>query len=461
MKLSAYARLAVPLTVGLAISIALLVFSEISHRRLNAANQALERAMETQAVAAEVLALVTDADSSLRGLLLTDQRNFLDPYVAALPKIDSRMEALRGLVQAQPEQSARVSHLRELVRAKLAELDGTLLRYRDRGPQAARAQLRVAPEHVTMEQIRREVDALTNSERAGLVQLSYQWNQDIATSRFGLALVTALNIILLVIVYTLTSREFSRREQLRMRLVEQKRALESEVRARTLELSELSTDLQRVQEAEKSQLARELHDEMGSILVSAKMDVSWALARVRDDHPDAAGKLKRALQSLDDGVEAKRRIVDDLRPALLDNLGLGAAITWHVEQMSERSGLHCIVEVPDDDEPLPGHIAIALFRIAQEALTNVVRHAEAANAWVKLERTPDEVMLGIRDDGCGLPSALRPTQRAHGIMGMRQRALGVGAQFDIDSPKAGGTLVRVRVVLGMDDKEKREKPDYE
>jgi signal transduction histidine kinase len=312
-----------------------------------------------------------------------------------------------------------------------------------------------------MEQIRREVDALTNSERAGLVQLSYRWNQDIATSRFGLALATALNVILLAIVYTLASREFARREQLRMRLVEQKRALEHEVRARTLELSELSTDLQRVQEAEKSQLARELHDEMGSILVSAKMDVSWALARVRDDHPDAAEKLRRALQSLDDGVEAKRRIVDDLRPALLDNLGLGAAITWHVEQMSERSGLNCIVEVPEDDEPLPGHIAIALFRIAQEALTNVVRHAEARNAWVTLKRTADEVVLEIRDDGRGLPPALRPTQRAHGIMGMRQRALGVGAQFDVVNLKAGGTLVRVRVLLSADENMKGDAADYE
>jgi len=125
-----------------------------------------------------------------------------------------------------------------------------------------------------MDQIRHEVDAITSSERAAVVRLADAWNQDVASSRFGIAMVTALNVILLVIVYILASRELAHRERMRVRLVEQKRMLEDQVRRRTAELSELSSDLQRVQEVEKSRLARELHDEMGSILISAKMDLS-------------------------------------------------------------------------------------------------------------------------------------------------------------------------------------------
>src|SRR3954465_13220946 len=119
---------------------------------------------------------------------------------------------------------------------------------------------------------------------------------------FGLAMATALDMILLAIVYVLTSRELVRRERMRVRLLDQKRMLEEEVRDRTAELSALSSNLQHVQEVEKSELARELHDEMGSILVSAKMDVSWAISRIRQTHPEVTEKLQRALSTLDDGV---------------------------------------------------------------------------------------------------------------------------------------------------------------
>jgi hypothetical protein len=447
MKLSVHVKLAVPLLIGMAVSIVLLALSETSHRRLTAANQALASSMQTQALASELLALVVDAETAQRGVLITDQRSYLEPYLAAIPKVAPKLDALDELVRGAPEQQARVARLRMLIASELAELEGSLSLYRERGAQAAREQMRGNGQRVTMQQIREVIDAITNSERAALVGLSFRWNQDVANSRFGLAMVTALNVVLLMVVYALVSRELTRRERMRLRLVQQKRMLEAQVRSRTAELSELSTELQRVQEAERSQLARELHDEMGSILVSAKMDLSWALRRIRETQPEATEKLTRALRTLDEGVEVKRRIVEDLRPALLDNLGLGAAVTWHVEQISERSGLQCSVVVPEDDRPLPAPLAIALFRVAQEALTNVVRHAQAAHAWVHLQRSEQEVRLEIRDDGSGLPPVSERGHRAHGIVSMRQRIVGVGGEFEIRSDRTGGTTIRVRVPL--------------
>jgi len=447
MKLSVQVKLAVPLLIGMVVSIVLLVLSEMGHRRLTVANQALASSMQTQALASELLALVIDAETAQRGLLITDQRSYLEPYLASLPKVAPKLDALERLVHDSPEQQARVARLRVLIASELAELEGSLSLYRARGAQAAREQMRGNGQRVTMQQIREVIDAITNSERATLVGLSFRWNQDIANSRFGLAMVTSLNVVLLMAVYALVSRELTRRERMRLRLVQQKRLLEAQVRSRTAELSELSSELQRVQEAEKSQLARELHDEMGSILVSAKMDLSWALRRIRETQPEATEKLTRALRALDDGVEVKRRIVEDLRPALLDNLGLGAAISWHVQQMSERSGLRCTVVVPEDDSPLPGALAIALFRVVQEGLTNVVRHAQAAHAWVDLQRSEQEVRLEIRDAGSGWPPASERAHRAHGIMSMRQRIVGVGGEFEMRSDLTGGTTIRVRVPL--------------
>jgi signal transduction histidine kinase len=299
----------------------------------------------------------------------------------------------------------------------------------------------------TTEQIRREVGELQNAERAELVARAYRWNQDVANSRFGISLITAFNVVLLIAVYLYASRELVQRDRARRRLLQSQRMLEAEVRERTMELSALSSDLQRLQEEEKSKLARELHDEMGSILVSAKMDVSWALTRIRDTHPQCAEKLARALMVLDDGVQVKRRIVDDLRPALLDNLGLGAAIAWHAEQMSERSGLHCQVSVPEEEAPLSSDAAIALFRIVQEALTNVVRHAKATNAWIELQHTAHNVVLTVRDDGVGLPAETYRTLRAHGIASMRQRVLGAGGEFEIKGERGKGT--RIQVVMPL------------
>jgi signal transduction histidine kinase len=194
-------------------------------------------------------------------------------------------------------------------------------------------------------------------------------------------MVTALNVLLLAIVYTLASREFTRRERMRVLLLQQKRLLEAQVRSRTAELSDLSSELQRLQEVEKSRLAPRAARRDGQHPGIGEDGCFLGAQPHFADAPRGRGTSSPAPSGCwDDGVEVKRRIVEDLRPALLDNLGLGAAITWHVEQMSERSGLDCTVLVPEDDSPLPGHIAIALFRVVQEALTNVLRHAKATRA---------------------------------------------------------------------------------
>ena len=141
-----------------------------------------------------------------------------------------------------------------------------------------------------------------------------------------------MNVALLLLAYVQARREILQRDRQRRSLVEQRRLLEEQVQERTAQLSELSSNLQNVQEAEKAKLARDIHDELGSILVSARMDVSWVQRRVEPLDPTAAQKLARASSTLDEGVQIKRRIIEDLRPTLLDNLGLAAALSWHVKR---------------------------------------------------------------------------------------------------------------------------------
>jgi signal transduction histidine kinase len=256
---------------------------------------------------------------------------------------------------------------------------------------------------------------------------------------------TAFTIGLLLVVWALARREIMAREQKRQSLVEDRERLEREVGARTAELWELSNYLQSVREEEKSRLARDIHDELGGILVGAKMDVAWVADRFKDRDPEVATKLKRALVMLDEGVEMKRRIIEELRPTLLDNLGLSSAIDWQVRQVCERAGLQCTLNLEDTDVELPPDITIALYRIAQEAMTNIVKYAKARHVEVELAYNAQGISLVIQDDGVGLPPGADTNALSHGISGMRQRVRALGGDFVIRGKPRVGTTLEVNI----------------
>ena len=210
-------------------------------------------------------------------------------------------------------------------------------------------------------------------------------------------------------------------------------------------MSELSNHLQVVREEEKAKLARDIHDELGGILVSAKMDVAWVEKRLRERDPESAAKLDRTLQTLDDGVQTKRRIIEELRPTLLDNLGLPAALDWQVHEICDRAGLECTLVMPPEDTSIEPQVAIALYRIVQEALTNIVKYAKAKHVGVDLGVGADGITLLIDDDGIGIPADCQNNRLSHGIVGMRQRVRALHGEFSIGRRPEGGTVIEVTI----------------
>jgi signal transduction histidine kinase len=447
MKLSPNLRLFALLLVALTLSVGVVVFSESTHRRLGEANQQIAASTEAQAVASELLALVIDAETAQRGLLLTERPEYMEPYVVALPQIRPKLSRLREVTAGAVEIQAHVDRLGELLSERFSELDASLVLYRQRGPKAALELMRTDFGRRSMDRIRGEVDAIQLALRTDLIERHQSWDRDVTFSRLGLAVIAGLNVALLLLVYVQARREILWRERQRRSLVEQRRLLEEQVQERTAQLSELSSNLQKVQEAEKAKLARDIHDELGSILVSARMDVSWARRRVEPLDPTAAQKLARASSTLDEGVEIKRRIIEDLRPTLLDNLGLAAALNWHVNQACERGGLICNLSLPEEDLEVPSPVSIALFRVVQEALTNVLRYAKARNVWLALEHTGTGISMVLRDDGVGIAPQALGDRLSHGIVGMRQRIASLGGTFRIGRVAKGGTAIEVFVPL--------------
>jgi signal transduction histidine kinase len=226
--------------------------------------------------------------------------------------------------------------------------------------------------------------------------------------------------------------------------------LEQAVEIRTRELRLFSRHLMAVREQEQARVVRELHDGLGSNLTAVAMDLSWARQRLQDQDP-VATRLARAHSVLSSTVDMKRRIIDDLRPTILDNLGLSAAMESHVGEISRRTGIALEMDLADVLPVLPDAAPIELFRIFQEALSNAVRHAQATHIRVVLRHDAGSIVIEIADDGIGIGSRPATAWPAHyGLMEMRERALLIGATMWIGPADNGrGTVVRATLPLGV------------
>ena len=171
------------------------------------------------------------------------------------------------------------------------------------------------------------------------------------------------------------------------------------VQGRTRELSALSSHLQNLAEKEKSELARTLHDELGGLLTAAKMDLSWLQSRI--DSPTYQERLAQLGSVLDEAMSLKRRVVEELRPSLLDHFGLATALRAYVEATCNKAGIQTILRLPDESATIAKDMAIALFRIVQEGLTNIIRHANARQVTLELDAGEGGYVLALSDDGQG------------------------------------------------------------
>jgi PAS domain S-box-containing protein len=209
------------------------------------------------------------------------------------------------------------------------------------------------------------------------------------------------------------------------------------------ELAALAAEASAIREQEKTRIARELHDELAQSLTALKMDTIW----VRDNLPaddGTAARLGQMLIMLDATVAATRRIAADLRPLMLDDLGLAPAIEWLVQNFIERTGVRCELAMPQDLE-LNEPYATGIFRMVQESLANVAKHARAAKVRVAIERAQQEVTLRVEDDGVGFDATAPRRQHSMGLAGLRERAQLLKGSMSVNSKPGSGTRIEARI----------------
>jgi len=217
--------------------------------------------------------------------------------------------------------------------------------------------------------------------------------------------------------------------------------LEARVAARTEELSSLSTQLLRMMENERSQLARELHDELGGLITAAKMDMQWLQSHLGGSlDAGSEEKVRSVMQMLNQAMMLKRRVVESLRPSLLDHFGLAVALRSHFEENCGRAGVEYVGTLPDEILDLEPAVQLTLFRVAQEALANLLARGQAKHVELVVESEGEGYSLTVGDDGAAVDGA---GQRA--LVGMRHRLMGAGGRLDVDAAPGRGNRIRAYV----------------
>lgn len=423
---------------------ALLLVSEMSYDRASQAVQSTGRHVQGRLDMQRVLQLITDAETAQRGYVLTGNDDFLAPYRAAIEALPGVREAVLNYL-AQAGQQAEVRALSRLIEIKLSEVQTTVALRQSGSEEASRTLVQSGIGKEQMEELRLLMDGLL--ARAGAVAEASGATtlRTLLLNRIGVATLLLLSVLGLT-VYLRQARALDEARETRQRQLQGERErLEAEVAQRTRELRELARHLQTAREDERGHLARELHDEMGALLTSAKLEVARLRAKV-GAQPDIAERLASLTQFLNDGIALKRRIIEDLRPSSLDNLGLQAALEILCREMAER------LAIPISQQIAPLRLVasadLTVFRFVQEALTNVGKYARAHQVRVCLAQSEQAVTVQVQDDGVGFDLAASMVGH-HGLAGMRFRVESLGGQMVVQTTPGQGTCVRAEWPLAV------------
>jgi len=232
-----------------------------------------------------------------------------------------------------------------------------------------------------------------------------------------------------------------------LRDVTEHRRAEVELRELNRQLRSLSTSQESVREQERTRISRELHDELGQQLTGLKLSLSWLGTRLKEGRTATPDTVDEMRHQLDTAIASVRRISTELRPLILDDLGFGEAISWQTLEFAKRSDLEVTLNLQAAEDVQGDELATALFRIVQESLTNVARHANATQVKIDLIAEGDKLVLTINDNGQGIQDNAK--QGGIGLVSMRERANSIGAQFNIISSPGLGTTIEVTIPLNV------------
>ncbi len=385
---------------------------------------------------------LSNAETGQRGFLLTNRVDYLEPYDKGLKEVEESLIYLTQYAQSNSEVRPLVSDVKALTRTRLSELALTL-KLKSEGKDTAAMEIVMSGIGRTgMDSIRVIDQQLLDIHQADVNERRADIYRTLMLSRTAMAVLSGLSLLALYL-YLRQTFVLKAQQQVLQRIVQDERdRLEREVFERTAELTELTHYLQTAREDERNRLARNLHDDLGALLTSAKLDAARIKSRVTDKAPEALELLAHLVSTLNSSIALGRDIIENLRPSALSNLGLVATLEILAREFSEHSSLpvHSTLE----EVRLSPPAELMVYRLVQEAMTNITKYAKARQVWVKLTSSQGEVEVSVQDDGAGFDTSIKPNS-AYGLMGMRFRVEAEGGVLTLTSWLGAGTLVMARL----------------
>jgi signal transduction histidine kinase len=433
--------MAVSLPLALLAAASLITINETGHRRSVAALQAMSLVQQTRTSVSRLLQHMVDAETGQRGYLLTGDQAYLAPYADASAVIQQNLLQLRELYDV-GDLRGELQVFEELernVQRKLSEMEVSV-RLRGQGHEGAWKfvlSTDVGAQH--MKAIREQSGLLLQATQERQAIAEAQIARALQLSRVGIALVALIGVLAFYMYLRQKNRLQAIDQRVQEDLQRERDLLGQQVKERTASLAELATHLQEVRERERGHLARELHDELGALLTAAKLDVARLKSRLGTDAPEAQQRIQHLTDTLNSGIALKRRIIEDLRPSSLTNLGLVTSLEILAREFGERS----LLSIDTQLEPveLTESAQLTVYRLVQESFTNIGKYAQATHVSVSLKNHGPHVTVDVADDGTGFDTSQTPLLASHGLAGMQHRVEAAGGHLTIHSVPNQGTRV--------------------
>jgi protein-histidine pros-kinase len=424
------------LAVGMALLIGMLVASYMQASAGLDAMKQFDRATQRADRLDRLNQLLAEAQSANRGYALTRDPLYLDTFRATLPAIQHTLAMIKAEYKDGGDDASK---LIEYAHGAAARMDITT-RLIVSGTPPRKSWFDEST--VAMAAYRRQHQAMKAALLAENRQNVRQSVNGFENARIVTVLLAIASLLLLLLSVSQKQKGQELRDEIRRMLEAKNERLEREVNHRTQELTNLATYLTEVREKEKLHLAREMHDELGALLTAAKLDADW-IERSLPPESQAlvAQRLARLRQSLISGITMKRRITNDLRPALLYDLGLVEALKALIAEFQAGEEIEVKADLPEAEPELSEALSLSLFRIVQEALTNIRKYAKAHHVEISLRRTATGIELSIADDGVGFDPA-SPKLARHGLAGIKHRVFTHGGELDIRAAPGAGVMLR-------------------
>jgi signal transduction histidine kinase len=457
--LSYFRRSVVAFPLAALAALAMFVIGEVSYQEATRSLDSLGERGTARNNLHVVADSLLDAETGQRGYLLTSRTEYLAPYHDAQEGLHRALAALNEYYAKNPRAAALVRQLTAASEQKMSEL-ATTIAMQDKGAEQSWRDLMLSDiGKEKMDQVRIITDQLLAEEGEQVANGRKGVYQTLMLNRIGTTAMAAVSLLALFMYLRQTAALDRYTDEERRRVATERDRLEVEVAARTRQLKKLAQHLQTIREDERNHLARELHDELGALLTAAKLDAARLKSRLGKTTPEILERIAHLNETLNGGIALKRRIIEDLRPSSLTNLGLVAALEILVREFAARSEVRIVEDFEHVD--LDPAAQLTVYRLVQEALTNVAKYARATEVEVTLAAEGEQhVRVAVRDNGVGFDANLERAT-THGLIGMRYRVETEGGSMRLTSAPGHGTLIEATLPALADGAATTEPPPLE